>query len=199
MRVERIQHAMCGWVLGLRRQLGRFRCGSIFQRPSSKKDSLPMRKKRIHYVCKYSSKRRDQLLLWSGASKRRAECDALGVEHQASEPTLTASVWRRRDMPSALESTCLGILYFDTRKHPSPARSDCCCCSLRVRTHGEARAECASLGPSPSQLTVVWRRRDAPRSHFARCHYPTHRSFCCLFEWINILNLETMPFFDLNF
>jgi len=48
----------------------------------------------------------------------------------------------------ALESSCLGILCFKMCLTAAAAAAAAAVqqCSLRVRIHGEARAECASLG-----------------------------------------------------
>ena len=110
------------------------------------RSSFPMRKKQIYRACKKSSKCRDErMLLLSSAAKRRVGCAALRVGSKRPGQGLRPLVWRRRDVPSALESTCLGILCFTTWP-TAPATATLQHCSLQVRIHGMVRAKCAALG-----------------------------------------------------
>ena len=79
--------------LGIEPPIGCFLSGSGFDPIAfssvqfAKRNDLPMRKNRSYCLCKDSSKRRDQqLLLWSAASKRRAECAALRAEPKRPTP-----------------------------------------------------------------------------------------------------------------
>ena len=62
-------------------------------------------------------------------------------------------------MPSALESTCLGILLFTVRLTAAAVESTS---TYPQRDARRVRFFSCSLGPSPRRLTLVWPRRDAP-------------------------------------
>ena len=93
--------------------------------------------------------------------RRRAERTAPRGGPKRRSPRCLPPVWRRRDVPSAPHRVKQSwYLVFDD------VTDCCCCCSLRARIHGEVRAENRfpwSLGPSPRQPTVVWRRRETRR------------------------------------
>ena len=79
------------------------------------------------------------VVVWCREEPRWVRCTARKT--QASEPTLTAFVLaakRRAECARVNLSWYFAPVFHDV--------TDCCCCSLRVRTHGEVGAECASLG-----------------------------------------------------
>ena len=127
------------------------------------RNSLPTRKNQIYCACRNSSKRRDQrLLLWSGAAKRRAGCAALRVGPKRPSQRWLPLVWRRRDVPSAIVSTCLWYVVF----HKVTGCCCCCCCtSLRVRFHGRCAPGVLLLvsRPTPTECSLATERRAASR------------------------------------
>ena len=163
-------------------------------------------------MCRDSNERRDQLLFWSGAAKRRAGCAALREGPKLPSPRCLPLVWRRRYVLSAPQGRVNLSRYF------VPDISHCDrllllyeSTSTYARRGARRVCSCWSLGPGPLQRTAIWPRRDASptdRASGARQRRytavsPSNSSIVLLLLLLllaivdNILNLETMPFFDL--
>ena len=128
---------------------------------------------------------------------------------QASEPRLTAFglAAKRRGERARANLSWYFVFHFVT---------GCCCCtatfSTSTRTYPRRDASRVRfswyLGPSPHQATVVWPRRDATPA--ARGSGAKQRRYIAVSpsnSWIvlllfavvdNILNIESIPFFDLR-
>ena len=107
------------------------------------------------------------------------------------------------------ESTCLGIRYFTMCLTAAAATGATAVVYEYVSRRSARRVRFSwSLGPSPSQPTVVWPRREAPPADCAsgakQRRYsavsPSNTLVVLLLLAVvgNILTLETMPFFDLK-
>ena len=177
------------------------------------RNGLPMRKNRIPvYSCVQGFEQMPRptefLVVWHGEEMRWVRCTARRT--QASEPRLLISglVARRRCECARVNMSC----FFCVSQCDSNL-TDCCCCCAAVysrSTHPRRRTRRVrfpwSLGPS--QPTVVWLRRDAApadRASGARQRHhpavsPSNSSIGLLLFAVvyNILNLESMPFFDLK-
>ena len=170
---------------------------------------------RIIYVFAWrnSSKRRDQpVLLWSSAVKRRAGCAPLRVGPKPPSQGWLPLVWRQRDVPSALESTCLRVLCFTIWLAAAAGVQQKSVVYEYVSTERLAPSvfllvSRPDLGPTDCSLAKERRAarrpcvgRETTSEYVELCHHPTHWSFCCCLlscVFYIISNFESLPYFDL--
>ena len=121
--------------------------------------------------------------------RRDAPSACTGRRTQAPDPTLTASGLATKRCAS---QSVLVFLYFDTTKHPSPARSlsDAAVVDEAVSMKGCAPSALLSVStpePAPADCCLTTETHRPPTAGRARinvalqlCHHPTHRPLCCL-------------------